>query len=130
VLPEESARLKALQDIFRQLNSTSLPVSPVALTNSFGWNDQEPNEPRDIRDFWREFTGTSHDWLGAASESAFAGLFRGSTITRTILDWGSSKITRKAYIEDFWGMCFVYPPCFGFIIRLLTWKFLRSRYPF
>lgn len=51
-MPEKKP-ISALQDLFRNLKRSSLPVSPSALIESFGWEVRQVNENQDFLELWR-----------------------------------------------------------------------------
>ncbi|KAI9154755.1 Ubiquitin carboxyl-terminal hydrolase [Paramyrothecium foliicola] len=51
-LPNGS-ELQAVQEIFRHLQASSLPVSPVKLTEALGWKTEQLSKPQDMHHFFR-----------------------------------------------------------------------------
>ncbi|RDW63742.1 hypothetical protein BP6252_11287 [Coleophoma cylindrospora] len=47
--------LNELRQLFWGLQNSHLPVSPLGITESFGWGDREINEVQDFSEFWRLF---------------------------------------------------------------------------
>ncbi|KAH8589510.1 hypothetical protein B0O99DRAFT_553461 [Bisporella sp. PMI_857] len=47
--------LTELQNLFWKLHNSTLPVSPLGLTDAFGWERQQLNEAQDFFEFWIVF---------------------------------------------------------------------------
>ncbi|KAK4238447.1 hypothetical protein C8A03DRAFT_33534 [Achaetomium macrosporum] len=71
-----SATGAALHDLFLHLHSSSLPVSPLALTRAMGWQDRHLHETDDVLEFFRKFTHFIYSKsLGERLYSTFESLF-------------------------------------------------------
>ncbi|RDW59191.1 hypothetical protein BP5796_12115 [Coleophoma crateriformis] len=51
----EQQLLNELRQLFWGLQNSHLPVSPLGITESFGWGDREINEVQDFSEFWTQF---------------------------------------------------------------------------
>lgn len=54
-VPKPSLVLIELQSLFRHLQNSSFPVSPLGLTRSFGWSEYDLNQPQDAGQFIEKF---------------------------------------------------------------------------
>lgn len=69
-----------LQSLFRHLHDSSFPVSPLGLTKSFGWSEDDLHQPQDVGQFIEKFQALIHRKSGPVPE-AFQTIFTGESVT-------------------------------------------------
>lgn len=88
---EGSLFLAEIQKLFRHLQDSSLPASPLGLTKTFGWSESDLHEPQDVGMFIEQFQGFLHDKGGAVYDS-YEALFVGE------------YLFKERRLETFFGM--------------------------
>ncbi|KAK3902135.1 heterokaryon incompatibility protein-domain-containing protein [Staphylotrichum tortipilum] len=83
----------ALYDLFVHLQTSSLPVSPLALTKAMGWGERQLQEAQDVSDFFGLFTHEMYRGaLGAPLQTTFMDLFAGKTEMRFLYGAGARRV--------------------------------------
>ncbi|CAG8951516.1 hypothetical protein HYFRA_00007432 [Hymenoscyphus fraxineus] len=66
--------LNELRKLFWKLHTSHLPVDPMGLIATFGWGEEEINEPQDFMEFWRKFVYRIEETtIGSESTSFLTG---------------------------------------------------------
>lgn len=74
-----------LQKLFRHLHSSSLPASPLGLTESFGWTDRDLHELEDVGTFIESFQDVLHD-IGGPVFKSYEAIFAGEWLFKKRLE--------------------------------------------
>lgn len=77
--PKASLVLIELQSLFRHLQNSSFPVSPLGLTKAFGWSEHDLKLPQDAGQFIEKFQLLIQGQSGPLPE-AFRATFAGECI--------------------------------------------------
>jgi hypothetical protein len=94
-LETDSAVIKALRDLFWHLRYRSLPVSPLPLTEAFGWKGYQIHEQQDLFEFYRVFSAKLEKDLGSVVIACTKGQYK---TTNHDPEYGDSS-----RIEEFYG---------------------------